>query len=423
MSDATARGAWIRAVVDSRDGLLTFSAPNLPLDDVRIEVDVGRLKLARDEIASTLEAFMAVVTDRLRPDRSDVERALREFVYQTFAIGTVALGGSAGMARIRELLDFPRGWWRDPRAPVPVLQVEGNDHNFPFELLPLFDHSRVGSLDTAAALVEAARRFLCFTAVVRRVPPGGLAQPRNLQGDPLHISLMRHGGLGGSAYERRSLAKLARHLEIDGPWPDNGTDDEAVIREVAGALFDDRHRLSVDGDWATQIHHFACHCDTTQALLSRSALVLAGDDGVDRSVPLYRIFSEAGALRQGLAERGQPLPSDERPLVFLNACGSGFVDPARMTFFPQSLLDEKHLGVIAVETVVPDALAGRYAAAFYRLLLAGRPLGVALVKARLFVLGQYGNPLGMLYALYANPDVKVQPHVPDEAIGDSCLDV
>jgi hypothetical protein len=97
--------------------------------------------------------------------------------------------------------------------------------------------------------------------------------------------------------------------------------------------------------------------------------------------------------------------------VFLNACGSAFIDPARLTSLPQTFLSEQHRGVIGAATAVPDDLAAEFSTTFYRLLLAGRSLGTALVKARCWIVYEYGNPLGALYALYADPDVRLEPHL------------
>jgi hypothetical protein len=64
--------------------------------------------------------------------------------------------------------------------------------------------------------------------------------------------------------------------------------------------------------------------------------------------------------------------------------------------------------VIGTETLVPDVVAARFAEFFYKKLLTEQPLGTALVLVRRKLLEEFLNPLGLLYVLYADPDLTVR---------------
>lgn len=90
------------------------------------------------------------------------------------------------------------------------------------------------------------------------------------------------------------------------------------------------------------------------------------------------------------------------------------MDPSKVSSFPRWFLQRRHLGVIGTETLVPDAVAPVYAELFYKELLTGASLGEAVVRARQQLLHRFGNPLGLLYVLYADPDIRIQNPLPKE---------
>jgi hypothetical protein len=96
--------------------------------------------------------------------------------------------------------------------------------------------------------------------------------------------------------------------------------------------------------------------------------------------------------------------------VFLNACGSGDLDPAGANSFPELFLkkDFGFLGFIGTETIIPDEFAGLFSEVFYEYLLAGMSIGDALRAARWNLLKLHHNPLGIVYSLYAEPEIRVR---------------
>jgi hypothetical protein len=423
----TAQGTWIRVDVKPRDkddgSLIVFSQLTGKREQVAIDIDEDDFGAARQRASGAVERFVKAIA--LQPPPADARSALLTLYDDMYTVATAMMTEFKDMGRLRGLFDAaPKGWWKNPNAPARVVDVVGRDRDFPFELLPVFDHRPAGHRDSSGALglVEIARRFLGFTCVVRRIGRNGQGTGHNLENGPLNISVMRHGGLLGSAIEAGYYERLQPHVAVDGPWPGNDLDDEAVIQGVGDALFDGHHRLLAKRDTkrTTQIHHFACHCLAEDDADGGHALVLAGDDGKDhRVVPLQRLASGYGARFQALEDSGQPDPHDKdlglppRGLVFLNACSSGDVDPARLSSFPNTFRMARHRGVIGVETAIPDGMAAMYAMWFYRQLLAGDSIGEAMVKARVHLLEKHRSPLGLLYTLHADPDIKVTHKVPE----------
>jgi CHAT domain-containing protein len=99
---------------------------------------------------------------------------------------------------------------------------------------------------------------------------------------------------------------------------------------------------------------------------------------------------------------------DERmPLVFLNACGTSVVDPRTAVSMMTPFLKNANRGIIATSANIPDRVAARFSRWFYTKLLSGLTVAEALYAARRDLLVTYANPLGVLYAYYGNPGLRV----------------
>jgi hypothetical protein len=124
----------------------------------------------------------------------------------------------------------------------------------------------------------------------------------------------------------------------------------------------------------------------------------------ERKVNLETLMDKLDRLR-----RGQSTDRPIRPLVFFNACGSAAVDPVGASSFPDLFLSRGlgFLGFIGTEATIPDAFAAAFARAFYGYLLQGMEIGHALYASRWKLLQENRNPLGMLYSLYAEPEIRV----------------
>ena len=158
-----------------------------------------------------------------------------------------------------------------------------------------------------------------------------------------------------------------------------------------------------------QVLHFACHCDTTPDKADDHSLILA--DGEK-----FRVSQRAMKSRHMRNLPDIRMHRDKaRPLVFMNACGSSVVDPSGVTSFPQMFLENGSCGFIGTETAIPDEVAEVFSSQFYRALMTDRPLGRAVHLAKLNLLRDYANPLGILYTVYANTEMRVGRARPPEA--------
>ena len=102
-----------------------------------------------------------------------------------------------------------------------------------------------------------------------------------------------------------------------------------------------------------------------------------------------------------------PVVIKDFPLVVLNACKTGQMNPMDVRYFAGDFLKYGALGVIATETAVPDDLAAEFTRHLYDHLLKEKFLGESVMLARRELLAK-GNPVGLLYALYAPPIIKLE---------------
>jgi CHAT domain-containing protein len=99
--------------------------------------------------------------------------------------------------------------------------------------------------------------------------------------------------------------------------------------------------------------------------------------------------------------RAEDIEFRESPLLVLNACESGKLDPFQTCDLVSELLDSEIQGMLATECQVPDAFAAAFMKEFYRRLLKEhQQIGHALKSCREYFWGEYNNPLGLLYSLY-----------------------
>lgn len=105
-------------------------------------------------------------------------------------------------------------------------------------------------------------------------------------------------------------------------------------------------------------------------------------------------------------------PLTGTPLVFLNACNTGVLNPLYTAHFTTVLLKHRARGVVATDCAVPDGLAAAFAQRLYEGFTKGGRLGTTLLDTRRTFLGEAGNPFGLMYAMYAHPDVRIVRNVP-----------
>lgn len=303
------------------------------------------------------------------------------------------------------------GWQRpgwDEETPAPCL-VEVNariEDLVPMELIPLFGFEEPCEISDLMSLGKAVTSFLGFSCIVRRIIRGDpLPSGEPLDNVPkLPIQLFRHAGLTDK--EEQFFQRQRALIDLDGPWPAHDVAEdfgEELVRNVLDPTkrFDNKLRHPPD-----QISHFTCHCDTNQDSTEDYTLKLAGTGWWPKEYTV-RLRELRDKFSQYDYENRDQSGRVKRPLVFLNACGSSDVDPAGMISFPELFLRYHHRGFVGTETKVPDSFAAEFSQSFYRNFLSQVSLGQAIYRARWDLLMRYCNPLGILYSVYANPDLRV----------------
>ncbi|MCA9875109.1 MAG: hypothetical protein KC441_15675, partial [Anaerolineales bacterium] len=119
---------------------------------------------------------------------------------------------------------------------------------------------------------------------------------------------------------------------------------------------------------------------------------------------------EEKGMTRGNLRQARVRWSRTRPLVFLNTVNTTSLTPesgrALLSGFVQIA---QAAGLVAADITLLEPLAARFADEFLRLFLVEQyPAGEALRRARLRLL-QEGNPLGLIYTLYALPGLRLEP--------------
>jgi hypothetical protein len=146
------------------------------------------------------------------------------------------------------------------------------------------------------------------------------------------------------------------------------------------------------GFWkeALNLAHLACEAVYEDRYPSRSRLLLSEEFPV--SLQDMEVYS---------------FTIDGHPLVVLNACRTGTVNPLYTSHFAAAFLRLGARGVVATECLVPDTFAAAFVEQLYQHLLAGRPLGESMLAARRYFLDKQGDPSGLLYSMYASPSIRL----------------
>ncbi len=379
---------------------------------------VSQLSEIRVQLGREIEKFKDAVGRQLELGNNKVRliRAMR-VLYETgqWLLATFLRRGRRRNPGIQELcrealLEWPRSVY------PPVVEVTGDTEAiFPVEFLPLFAEGPCPAIETEEDLRLAAEGYAGFASVVYRTLAISSCRKGHvstdellLNGRELPVKFFYHAKLVGAQKEAQFLnsLKAAGLVDLEGPWPDGSVADEGMLQTLHTNLNDPT--LSLTGKhrtFADQIQHFACHCDCIPPGESSS-----GDDG--HEFPRIRLAApgrpsvpirQFDLIQKYMADRREFAPGRSLPLIFMNACDSSRINPDTSASFAEYFLDQGNLGFIGTESAVPDLVAAEFSRYFYTELLRGKCLGVALWRARHMLLQRRGNPLGLLYTLYADP--------------------
>jgi hypothetical protein len=356
-------------------------------------LEANRLRELNNDLSACLERFKAQVAAR------NLDEAMTTLRTRGHSLTSVLAGGGA---KVGAFLDFvTTALTTAPGAPAPFVDVRSR-WPFPFELM-LVDPTPPPPITDVASLEQACRGLLGFSAITRRSDQRAVSQlaapDRSLGAPPLRLTYVRHFGLSNA--EQDFFAEHENDFTVE-TWPDptwsNGAAENALIQQI----FEPRHRLA-DGaidESPAVIQHFACHCWTQNG----APTVAFGSSVAPAELTAKSINDGIDALTNTL---NPPVPHRPAPLVFLNACGTAKLLPGSVRPLPAFFLHNGNRGFIGTEIDIPDDFAAEFATVFYDRLLAHDTAGEALLEAKLTMVRRRMNPLGCVYAMYADPDIAV----------------
>jgi hypothetical protein len=395
--------------------------------ELEVESDFSRdqLKREREGLRRDLEEFQnSFVAPDQRPLR-DVGEALSQLHFRGRTILHHLFGSDEKLMEARDICreacpNWERPGWDSASLAPHLIEVRtAVDHGIPIDLLPLLDPLKPAPAETMDDLARAAGTLLGFSGIVRRTF-GDVPDERRLRienADSFPLKMFWDGSLPGARTARRFFDENSAHFDPKGgPWPDGteSSDENEFCEAVADYLADPES--SFDGGphhQSDQLCYFFCHCDTRATNPDDYVLYLGRGEwfGKRYGVKLQYLSDELHQRNLRHLDKGRKIRP--RPLVFLNACGSAVLDPMSATSFPKLFLSKSmgFLGFIGTEATVPDWFGSEFAEVFYRHFVGGMQLGRALHAARWYMLRKYRSPLGILYTLYADPEIEVRNRV------------
>ncbi len=138
-----------------------------------------------------------------------------------------------------------------------------------------------------------------------------------------------------------------------------------------------------------QIIHLACHA-FQQKPLSESYLLVSDDFSI--TIKDFRVHG---------------FKIKHSPFVILNACLTGTFSPLHALNWANVFKECGARGILATEFHVPDSFAATFVEEFYKHFLAGKPIGEAVLATRCSLWQRQKNPLGLAYALYSSPTIRI----------------
>jgi hypothetical protein len=242
--------------------------------------------------------------------------------------------------------------------------------------------------------------FLGFNAVVVRRRAEVSRTPLSRRKIPTQFFAYTGTGLKGTARQMQYFNRTAA-LVLAPNWPVQGlAAGQAAITGLTQTLL---NLLTGPAPSPRKIAHFHCHFmpgGVNPAGQFTAVATLDFGCGVTISVPSLR-----GTMAQTPANSNA---WSGEVLVFLNACQT-----ASAGGIGGSLLEHlftagfKH--IIGSETLIPDGLAAYFAERVYDALLAGETLGMAIYRARRYLIEDHGNPGGLLWSAFGDPDLRLRP--------------
>jgi hypothetical protein len=279
----------------------------------------------------------------------------------------------------------------------PVIEIQMPINFIQLEVLPLAELSELpAAFNTDDDLARAVTRFPGFSFVTRRiVPENQIPQDALLRGAPrVPVKMFRNTRFPGSHIEARVLGRNFA-LDGEGPWPD--VPGRTAHAAVSAMVHCDKDFLGSSKSTIDQIHHFSCH----SARLDNDHFLELRAEG---DMPI-RVFMSP--FNRAVAIENARSTDYERPFAFLNACVTNSPSSESLATWTDTLLWAGYRGVIGTEAPAPDLFASTFSCIFYGELVTRQTVGQALQRAKWKMLERWRNPMGLLYTLFGNPDLRI----------------
>jgi len=295
----------------------------------------------------------------------------------------------------------------DADAPPPIIDiVSGHQQHLPVEVLPLLGKVEQCSHPELADKAATAKTLPGYCAVLRRVSlrdEEGVAA-RELYSEyqkTLALRVFRHDDLAGVQdeikglrdLEKQSVIRLSAIYPPKGHVPPRDWPELQLATVVANPFLVEE---AVQTETASHVCHFSCHIRSDSTI--GPYLELRPDGRWFGDADRYLLDELRGAF--GTVKHVPP----DALLLFLSACRSGVEDRSLLVSAVEAFRFLRPRSLVGALANIPEHAGAMFSIAFYKELGAGSSVGAALRTARLHLLREFENPLGLLFCSYFGED-------------------
>lgn len=364
----------------------------LPLNDnftvnaqIRIQ-PYGRTYLAfiQTDYSDWYSFPIQLTRDDVRELNAELQRVIEQVSHYFEIDGTDSIEHCEALTRLAQKGSFafkkifargtPRDIVHEALRIGSVIQITSEDFFIPWELL--YD----GPLGTQVdASCFWGLQYIISRTLIREARPGDFLPP-TIPARPRVGMIVCNELKHVAENEIPTLQKLEQQ--------------EQIYLSLLRTLDSDQHDLELE-DFGRflreelQIIHLACHAFEKEPL-SESCLLVSDEFSV--SMEDFEV---------------QDFEIEHKPLIILNACRSGTISPFHTSNWAVLFWKRGARGVLATEFHVPDWFAASFIERLYEEMLSRKPVGEALLATRRHFWGHERNPLGLGYALYSRPSIRI----------------
>lgn len=346
---------------------------------VPIEMSLHDLSRLNSQLQEAMEKFVRPNARYLRSEHRDLLRDLARIGHYAFR---QIFGHPIALSVVQSLLSL---------STQLSIDIASDDFYLPWELIyPASLRDGPLSYDGFWGMQHNISRVVAQTRRSGNLAPGGIIRERYPGGFRSPVRIVVRPKVGLFTY-----CELPNVLEKEIPFfkrlAANGKITLFELRPLYKEKWDEEfEEFRRFWNYSFDLAHFACHASYEEPP-SKSRILLS------HRFPVTLEDMEVYELNI----RGSPL-------VIMNACETGNLNPLYTSYFAAAFQKCGALGIVATECTVPDELAADFAEQLYVHLLEGKELGESLLETRRYFLRERHNPLGLLYSMYAPSGFKLE---------------